>query len=216
MTGKEPNQEAQAVYKKYEKQSNEVQSFLANVDHLAQNLDSPTKVTEDDTDKIISFINLYPEDFEEFQDITPNDLYDADILEYMKDLIHVFLAKIQYIQKNEIMEILVNEASLYELHNDEYKLKSLVLSCTATNPDFRRDANFIKNFVLTEAMILDKEQKLEFDTLFQKGILDQVEHLINNNFPLEQIKAKLNLISPLPQFVARTNELNFKAEQKSN
>ncbi|EAY14717.1 hypothetical protein TVAG_038230 [Trichomonas vaginalis G3] len=114
------------------------------------------------------------------------------------------------------MEILKSQDSLNELHIDEYKLKSLALNCTATNPDSRREANFIKNFVLTEATILDKEQKLEFDTLFQKGILDQVEHLINNNFPLEQIKAKLNLISPLPQFVARTNELSFKAEQKSN
>ncbi|EAY01977.1 hypothetical protein TVAG_431180 [Trichomonas vaginalis G3] len=109
-----------------------------------------------------------------------------------------------------------NEDRIKELYNDEYNLKSLVLSCIATKPESRNNAAFIKNFVLTEAATLDKEQKLEFEKLFQAGILDQVEQLINNHFHIEQIMEKLNLVNPLPEFVARKNELSFRAEKKAN
>ncbi|EAY00443.1 hypothetical protein TVAG_084800 [Trichomonas vaginalis G3] len=90
------------------------------------------------------------------------------------------------------------------------------MSCIDTNPETRKDAAFIKNSVLEEATTLDKEQKIEFEKLFQAGILDQVEHLINNLFPVEQIMEKLNLVVPLPQFVARKNELSFRAEKNAN
>ncbi|EAY13245.1 hypothetical protein TVAG_463780 [Trichomonas vaginalis G3] len=109
-----------------------------------------------------------------------------------------------------------NEDKDQELYNKEYKLKSLVMSCIATKPETRKDAAFIKNSVLTEAAKLDKEQKLEFEKLFQAGILDQVEHLINNHFPIEKIMEKLNLVTPLPEFVARKNELSFRAEKNAN
>ncbi|EAY01976.1 hypothetical protein TVAG_431170 [Trichomonas vaginalis G3] len=73
MTGNEPNQAAQAVIKSCEIELDQVQSVLANVDHI---LDKPLKETEKDVEEIISLVERYPEDFEEFQDLSPNDLYD--------------------------------------------------------------------------------------------------------------------------------------------
>ena len=189
---------------------------MANVDHIAQNLDKPLKETEKDVEEIIAFVERYPEDFEDFQDLSPNDLYDADIINYLKDNIYILLKKLQINRESEIEKIMQNEDRIKELYNYEYKLKSLVLSCIATKPESRNNAAFIKNFVLTEAATLDKEQKLEFEKLFQAGILDQVEQLINNHFHIEQIMEKLNLVNPLPEFVARKNELSFRAEKKAN
>ncbi|EAY05199.1 hypothetical protein TVAG_473780 [Trichomonas vaginalis G3] len=133
----------------------------------------------------------------------------------LKNDINILLESIQIKKVSEIEEKMKSKDRIKELYNNKYKLKSLVLRCIAPEPEKRIDAAFIKNCVLKKATKLEKEQKLEFEKLFQAGILDQVEHLINNNFPIERIIEKLNLVVPLPEFVARKNELSFRAEKNT-